>query len=524
MRMKLGDGSAQHHHGWAILGVVGLGTFMTALDASIVNIGLPSIARTFRTPVGGAAEWVIIAYLVAIAATLLPFGHLSDLAGRKPVWLAGLAAFTVGSILCGAAPSLALLVLARIFQGLGGALIFAPGLAIITDAFPPAGRGRALGFNAVVFAMGTSLGPTLGGLITEQLSWRWIFYLNVPLGALALLASQAVLPRSGPHRREPFDVPGAGLLAMGFALLTVVLSFSPEWGWASARLLICLATSTVALVGAVVVERRATRPIVDLALFRERMLASCLGSMTLAMLALFAISFMLPFYFEELRGFSVEKSGLLLTPLPLTIAVVAPLSGSLADRIGSRWLATGGLALACLGLLFLARLDAGSTLGEVIGCLVLTGVGQGMFQTPNARALMNAVPPGKHGEASGLLATGRVVGQSLSVALAGAIFASLGGASAGRALVAKSARAVAPGDIAALQQAFLTGFKGALMVCAAVAAAGLLATLIRGDEQQRAGVAVGPAGALHEPVAPAPVALHVRVWDLMSRGGGPRTG
>jgi hypothetical protein len=156
--------------------------------------------------------------------------------------------------------------------------------------------------------------------------------------------------------------------------------------------------------------------------------------------------------------------------------------------------------------------------------LVLTGVGQGMFQTPNARALMNAVPPGKHGEASGLLATGRVVGQSLSVALAGAIFASLGGASAGRALVAKSARAVAPGDIAALQQAFLTGFKGALMVCAAVAAAGLLATLIRGDEQQRAGVAVGPAGALHEPVAPAPGALHVRVWDLMSRGGGPRTG
>jgi MFS family permease len=217
------------------------------------------------------------------------------------------------------------------------------------------------------------------------------------------------------------------------------------------------------------------------------------------MLALFAVSFMLPFYFEELRGFSVEKSGLLLTPLPLTIAVVAPVSGSLADRIGSRWLAAGGLAVACLGLLFLARLDAGSPLGAVIGCLVLTGVGQGMFQTPNARALMNAVPPGKHGEASGLLATGRVVGQSLSVALAGAIFAGLGGASAGRALAATRAGAVAPGDIAVLQQTFLTGFKGALMVCAAVAAAGLLATLIRGDERQPAGVAVGPAGARHEP-------------------------
>ena len=174
---------------------------------------------------------------------------------------------------------------------------------------------------------------------------------------------------------------------------------------------------------------------------------------------------------------------------------MAPVSGSLADRIGSRWLAAGGLALACLGLVFLARLDAGSTLVEVIGCLVLTGVGQGMFQTPNARALMNAVPLGKQGEASGLLATGRVVGQSLSVALAGAIFAGLGGASAGRALAATPGRAVASENIAALQQAFLTGFKGALMACAAVAAAGLLTTLIRGNEQEPAGVAVGPAGA-----------------------------
>jgi EmrB/QacA subfamily drug resistance transporter len=490
---------SEPRHRWAILGVVALGTFMTALDASIVNIGLPSIARTFRTPVGGAAEWVVIAYLVAIAATLLSFGHLSDLVGRKPVWLAGLATFTAGSMLCGAAPSLALLVLARAFQGLGGAMIFAPGLAIITDAFPPAGRGRALGINAVVFAVGTSLGPTLGGLITEHLSWRWIFYLNVPLGALALLASQAVLPRSGPRRREPFDVAGAGLLAVGFALLTVGLSFSPEWGWGSVRLLACLAVGTGALGGAALVERRASRPIVDFALFRERTLASSLGSVTLAMLALFAVSFMLPFYFEELRGFSVEKSGLLLTPLPLTIAVVAPVSGSLADRIGSRWLAASGLALACLGLLFLARLAAESTLGEIIGCLVLTGVGQGMFQTPNARALMNAVPPGEQGEASGLLATGRVVGQSLSVALAGAIFVGVGGASAGRALAATPAGAVAPENIAALQQTFLTGFKGALMVCAAVAAAGLLATLIRGDEQQPARVAIGPAEARHEP-------------------------
>src|SRR5258705_1923048 len=437
-------------------------------------------------------EWVVIAYLVAIAATLLSFGHLSDLVGSRPVWLAGLATFTIGSMLCGAAPSLALLVLARAFQGLGGAMIFAPGLAIITDAFPPAGRGRALGVNAVVFAVGTSLGRTVGGLITEHLSWRWIFYLTVPLGVLALLASQAVLPRSCPRRREPFDASGAGLLAVGFALVTVGLSFSPEWGWASARLLTCLAVGTVALVGAVFVERRAPRPIVDLALFRDRLLASTLGSMTLAMLALFAVGFMLPFYFEELRGFSVAKSGLFLTALPLSLAIVAPASGSLADRFGSRWLASGGLALASLGLVLVAQLNARSSDWDIIWPLVLTGVGQGLFMTPNARALMNAAPAGEQGESSGLLATGRVLGQSLSVALAGAIFAGLGGAEAGRTLI-ETNHSFVQSEINTLQLRFLTGFHTALLVCSGIAAASIFAALTRGSET---------APVLLEPTAP----------------------
>src|SRR6267142_1820971 len=395
---------------WAVLALVALGTFMTTLDASIVNISLPSIARMFHTPIDGAVEWVIIAYLVVIAATLLTFGRLSDLVGRKPIWMAGLAVFTLGSICCGAAASLPQLVVARAFQGLGGALIFAPSFAIITDAFA----------------------------------------------------------------------------AVGLALLTMSLSFGQEWGWTSPRLLTCLAVALVVLAALPLIERRVREPIIDLALLRRRVFASALGSLTLAMLALFGISFMLPFYFEELRGFSVEKSGLLLTPLPLTIAVVAPLSGALADRIGSRWLASGGLAVACLGLLLLAGLDATSTIGDIVWRLILTGVGQGFFQSPNTRALMNAAPGGTEGEASGLLTTGRVVGQSLSVALAGAIFAGLGGASAGRALAATRTGSVDSESIAALQRTFLTGFKSALMVCAAVAAAGVLAALIRGNEQRPA--------------------------------------
>jgi EmrB/QacA subfamily drug resistance transporter len=461
---------------------------MTTLDSSIVNISLPSIARTFHTPLGGAVEWVIIAYLVVIAATLLTFGRLSDTLGRKPVWIAGLALFTLGSVLCGAASSLPLLVAARAFQGLGGALILAPSVAIITDAFPASEHGLALGLNAVVVALGASAGPTLGGLITEHFSWRWIFYLNVPVGMLGLLGAQRVLGNSGKREREPFDHAGAGLLAVGFTALTLGLSFGQEWGWTSVPLLTCLALSLVSLLATVRVERRVRNPIIDLALLRNRVFASALLSMTLAMLALFAVGFMLPFYFEELRGFSVAKSGLLLTPLPLTIAVVAPVSGSLADRIGSRWLASGGLAIACLGLLLLARLDAQSSEWDVIWCLVIIGLGQGIFQTPNTRALMNAAPADEQGESSGLLATGRVVGQSLSVALTGAIFASCGGATAGRMLAAPAlSGTLAASEIIALQQTFLSSLRAALLVCAAVAAVGIFTALVRDNDGLQAG-------------------------------------
>jgi EmrB/QacA subfamily drug resistance transporter len=481
---RAGAGVLERYHKWAVLALVALGTFMTALDASIVNIGLPSIARAFRAPVGGAVEWVIIIYLVVVAGTLLTVGRLSDLVGSKAVWMTGLAMFVLGSTLCGAASTLVMLIIARAFQGLGGALIFAPGLAIIADAFPPAERGRALGMNAVVSAIGTSFGPTLGGVITEHLTWRWIFYINLPLGALGFIASSRLLARSETRTREPLDLPGAVLIAMGFSLLTVTLSFGQAWGWASGRLLACVVFAVVALVAAARVERRTRHPIVDLALFRESVLASSLGSLMLAMLALFAASFLLPFYFEELRGFSVARAGFLLTPLPLTIAVVAPFSGALADRVGSRWLVAGGLALASMGLLLLSRLDANSTIEQIVGCLVVTGLGQGMFQSPNSRALMNAAPASQQGEASGLLATARVVGQSLSVALAAAIFTGVGGASAGLTLAAARAAAVSPAHVLALQHTFLAAFRAALLVCAGLGAIGILAALVRGQDRK----------------------------------------
>jgi EmrB/QacA subfamily drug resistance transporter len=476
-----------YQHKWSILALVIVGTFMTTLDASIVNISLPSIARAFHTPFGSAVEWVIIAYLVVIAATLLLFGRWSDISGRKPIWLTGLVVFTLGSALCGAAPSLTLLIAARSFQGLGGALLLAPGVAIIADTFPAAERGLAFGLSAVAVALGTSMGPILGGLITEHVSWRWIFYLNVPFGVLCLIGTLWVLDNPERRERQHLDLAGAVLFAVGFAALTLGLSFGQQWGWTSARVLSCLGSGFVTLSAAVLVERSVHTPLINLAQLRNRVFASSLLSMMAAMLALFAVSFMLPFYCEQLRGFSAAQSGILLTPLPLAIAAVAPVSGALADRVGSRWLASAGLAIACLGLLLLARLDAHTSVWSIGWRLGITGLGQGIFQSPNTRALMNAAPAGEQGESSALLATGRVVGQTLSVAIAGAIFAGAGGAMAGQRLASSVPSAsLSSAEISTLQHLFLRSFRAALAVCAVFAALGIVTALVRGSERPTA--------------------------------------
>ncbi|MGI9059954.1 MAG: MFS transporter [Ktedonobacteraceae bacterium] len=472
----------EHAGKWAVLSIVAVGVFMATLDSSIVNISLPTIAHAFGVPLSGAVEWVIIAYLVVVAGVLLTTGRLADMLGRKPIWATGLIIFTAGSAICGAAPSLGLLIAARALQGLGGALIMAISPAMLTSAFSAHERGRALGMNAVVVALGVSAGPTLGGIITTYLSWRWIFYVNVPIGIVGVIATMLVLTERL-HRRgqSRFDPLGAILLAIGLVLLTLGLSFGQEWGWSSLPLIGSLAIGVVALIALYFVERRVAHPVINLSMLHNRVFLSANLSLILSFLALFAVSFMLPFYLEELRRFPIEQAGLLLTPLPLTIAVFAPISGTLADRIGTRWLAAIGLTLACIGLVLISQLNAQSSIWDIIWRLIITGLGQALFQSPNNSALMGAAPKDQQGSASGFLATGRVVGQSLSVALAGAIFTSLGGATAGSILV--SHHALSTTQVSSLQQTFSHSFQITFIVCASIAAIGILASLVRGKER-----------------------------------------
>lgn len=465
---------------WTVFIIVAIGVFMATLDSSIVNISLPVIARDFGVPLSGAVEWVIIAYLVVTAGVLLTAGRLADMIGRRGVWAAGLIIFTSSSALCGAAPSLGLLIAARALQGLGGALIMAVSPAMLTSAFPPQERGRALGLNAVNVALGVSVGPTLGGLLTA-ISWRLIFYVNVPIGIIGVTVTLLVLKER--LRRNPgrFDPLGALLLAVGLIALTAALSFGQEIGWTSPLLLSMLVVGILALVALPFVEQRVASPVLDLSLFKNRVFLSANLSLILSFLALFAVSFMLPFYLEELRGFPLEEVGLLLTPVPITIAVIAPISGMLADHIGTRWLAASGLAIACLGLIFISQLNAQSSIWDIIWRLALTGVGQGLFQSPNNSALMGSAPREGQGIAAGFLATGRVMGQSLSVALAGAIFAGLGGATAGLAIATHQSTT----PLSELQQTFVHSFHVTFVVCACIAVAGIFMSLVRGKEDRK---------------------------------------
>jgi EmrB/QacA subfamily drug resistance transporter len=412
---------AAHGGKWGVLFAVGVGTFMSALGGSAVYTVLPVIARAFRADVA-AIEWVLTVYLLVVSTMLLSFGRLGDLRGHKRVYLLGFGVLLVASAICGLARSPGVLIAARAAQGLGGAMLFANGPAILTRTFPPSERGRALGMQAGMTYLGLTAGPSLGGWFAAAWGWRAVFYLNVPVGLVALALSVRFLPDDAPAEKpEPFDVPGAAVFTLGLGALLVALNQGHAWGWGSPLILAAFVLAALLLAVFLVLERAVPSPMLDLTLFRRRTFSAATASAVLNYMCVNTVVFLLPFYLIQGRGLGPAAAGIVLTTQPIVMSITAPLSGALSDRIGSRALATIGMAIMAVGLFLLSRLEPASPLPRVALALAVTGLGTAIFGSPNNSALMGAAPRHRQGIAAGILACARNVGMVLGVGLAGAV-------------------------------------------------------------------------------------------------------
>jgi EmrB/QacA subfamily drug resistance transporter len=456
---------------------------MSTLDVSIVNISLPRIMGDLNANLS-AIQWVVLAYLLTISSLLLTFGRLADLMGRKRVYIAGFAVFTVGNLLAGLSHSVTELILARALTGVGGAMIQANGTAITAAVFPPEERGKALGLNGTIVAAGLVTGPTIGGVLTDALGWRSVFFVAIPVGLLAIPLAALILQEgliSSPRgaRREPFDWLGALLWAGLLFAFLFALNRGPDIGWSSPVIVTLFAASALLLVAFTLVELRNAYPTIRLSLFRIwGFSAGCTASFS-AFVGQQASTFLMPFYLQVALALSARMAGLLMTTVPFAMALVAPVSGRLSDRYGSRALATAGLGILVLGLFLLSRVTtADQGYAPVVGALTLLGLGAGMFQSPNNSFIFGSVPREHYGVASGFIATMRTAGSSLGITLWGTIVTSqLASHGFKGSLQAAAGSPAVTGEVTSV---FLDGLHFAMYGAMAVVFVGILASALRG--------------------------------------------
>ena len=413
---------------WLVVGTVCVGAFLGQLDASIAGLVLPTLEEAFAESVA-TVEWVSIAYLLTLAALVVPLGRLADLLGRKTLYTWGFLVFIAGSAACGFAGSLQWLIAFRVVQAIGAALLQANSVAIITAAVPRRALGRAIGVQGAAQAVGLSVGPSVGGLLIGTLGWQWVFFIAVPFGVVGTVLAWLVLPRTrhaaaaeAVHEPERFDFLGAALLAPTVGLVLLALTFGSSWGWASPRTATVLGLALTCALALWRAEANSKSPLIEPALLRIRTFSIGLLTGLMSYAVLFGSLFLLPFYLERVLGESPAETGLLLTPVPIALGVMAPASGALVDRIGPVVPTVVGMLAAALALAGLA-LDRTGALPVTLVLLALLGVGLGLFTPPNNSTIMGSAPANRLGVAGGILNMTRSLGTSLGVAMTGAILA-----------------------------------------------------------------------------------------------------
>ncbi|MGB9791095.1 MAG: MFS transporter [Thermacetogeniaceae bacterium] len=400
-----------------VLAAVMLGGIMGPIDGSIVNTILPTLSEFFKAPVS-AVQWVPMIYLLTVSSLLLLYGRLGDIYGYRRVYLWGLSSFVVTSALCGLSPSIRWLIFFRALQGLAAGMMMAVPFAIITAVFPPTERGRALGINAISISAGLAIGPSLGGLITSLLGWRYAFLINIPIGLFGLYWACRIIPdlKGEPGR---VDVMGA-VTAFGFLFAFLMfVNIAQRYG-CNRLAAVALAISLLFLAAFLGLERKLPQPMLNLYLFKNINFSFACLSALFNFMAQYVLVFVTPFYLQRVLGFDSGKVGLIMTAFPLAVMAVAPFSGSLSDRIGTTLLPVVGASTSALAVVMMSTLSSAAPPSAVIWRLVVFGAGTGIFQSPNTSAAMGTVPRPYLGIASGVLATVRNVGMVLGIATAGA--------------------------------------------------------------------------------------------------------
>jgi MFS family permease len=502
---------------WRLLVVASIGVFLATLDSSIVAVALPAVSADLGLSFSEAL-WVQVSFLLVVTVLLIPVARWAERRGMLVVYWLGNLVFGVFSIAGGLAMNGSFLIASRVFMAVGGAMILSTAAVLVTAAFPPNERGRALGLNMMGATLGQTFGPPLGGLIVAYLGWPWIFFIKVPIAVITLAAGwdlvgaerrdreAAAARRRGrgaePSRGAPatsaevtdgapaIDYRGAALLAALLAALFVPLIFSPLWGWTSALTIAPLACVLVLAAGFVYVESHTRDPILDLRLFRRsRVFATSNAASFLYMAASYGVTIFTAVFLEVVQGRSAQVTGLILLVQPAVMSIATPLAGRLSDRLGPHGLSAGGQLVMAAGTAQLAVLPLSASIAQVMAGLATLGLGIGIFSTPNFSAIMGSVDRSELGVASGMFTTSRFCGMGVSIAILGAIAASNLGAAGGRVILL-GARAEVTNAVA-----FAAGYREAMLVGTAFAVAGAFVSLIRERRASRdSGLAQPEAG------------------------------
>lgn len=422
--MKLNSALSQRSdYKWWVFGAIAIGSFVSVLDQTSVNLALPRIADDFDATIP-AVQWVTLAYSLTTSSLLLPMGRLSDIVGRKRIYILGFFIFTLGAILAGSSPALIAIILFKVLQGVGASMIQGNAMAITMSAFPNSERGKVIGLFMTTVGLGAIVGPVVGGAVVGFLGWRYVFFMAVPFGLASIAASSLILQGRAASEaqradgRPGFDWAGAILSTAALAIFLVVMTVSYRIGWGSPLVVFAFAGVATLFVAFVWWELRTPQPMLALELFRRRLFSMGVSASFLNFLAGSSVFFLMPFYLQDVLGYAPGQAGLLMMPTALCFAVVGPIAGRLSDRFGWRWFTVGGVMLSATSLLLLSQLDERSPIGLVVGAMLLQGIGMGTFNSPNTSAVLSTVERSRYGVGTAFLNMVRNTAGVTGVALA----------------------------------------------------------------------------------------------------------